>query len=347
MSGCALVTGASGLVGGAVARALVKQGARVRALVRTSAPLEGLQEGAVELARGDVTDPASVAEAVRGCDRVFHVAGLYSLHDSYERYAAVNVLGTRHVLAAAMAAGVRRVVVTSSTAAIGAEPSGRLADEDTPWNLFQPALPYTVSKLVQEHEAWRWAARGLDVVCVNPSGPIGWGDVKPTPTGNLILSLLRGMLPAAPRSFQNFIDVDDVAQGHLLAMEKGRRGERYLLTNWNTTLHEFAGEVARIAGVRAPVAVPQWISAISGTLIGASYRLLGKVPPVTGVAARAGATPMRFSNRKAVEELGLSITPIEQSIEKAIRYFIARGMCRAPRAFPAASGGSGAPRTPG
>ncbi|MBX5467936.1 MAG: NAD-dependent epimerase/dehydratase family protein [Firmicutes bacterium] len=321
----ALVTGATGFIGWHVARALREAGHSVRALVRNPAwAARRLEPLGIEWVVGDLAQPERWAPALEGVDAVFHVAALYSLA---QRDAAamlrVNVEGTRRLLAAALAHGVRRVVYTSSTAAVGLRPGGEPADE-TDWaDPDRAPGAYKRSKILAEQAALQAARSGLDVVVVNPSAPIGWGDIKPTPTGKIILDAVAGRMPYYVETGLNWVAVEDVAQGHLLAFERGRPGERYILGNANLSLREILERIQRILGRRGPlVQIPWGLAAAAGWADEFILSPLFRRPPaIPWDGVRLARRPMYFSAAKAVRELGLPQTPIDQALEAAVRWF--------------------------
>jgi dihydroflavonol-4-reductase len=317
----ALVTGASGFVGGAVARALLKRGAHVRVLLRpgTSANVD---DGAdLEVARGDVRDAQAVASAVRGCDAVFHVAALYSFSAPESEVLAVNVGGTRNLVEAVRAEGCR-LVYTSSIATIGGMHNGTLPDESSR-PVGPPPGPYKKSKWQAEELVRAEAERGLDVVIVNPTFPVGTGDVKPTPTGAVIRDFLDGRLPAYVDTGMNVVDVDDVAQGEILAWERGERGQRYILGHANLTMREFLDELATVSGRKAPrFRMPHLLAlGLAHADAFVEGRLLGRAPRIPLEGVRTAREIMFASCRRAVRELGLRQTPIRDALAKAVRWF--------------------------
>ncbi|MBV8200736.1 MAG: NAD-dependent epimerase/dehydratase family protein [Acidobacteria bacterium] len=331
-----LVTGGTGFVGAHLVRALLGRGAAVRCLVRPAGPpgrrvdlLAGLP---VEIAAGDLRDPASLRAAVAGCDAVYHCAADYRLFtpDPAEMIAA-NVTGTDNLLAACAAAGVSRVVYTSSVGALGLAASGKVADERTPVTLDAMIGPYKRSKYQAERVAEQWAARGLPLVIVNPSTPVGEGDVKPTPTGQMVVDFLRRKFPAYVDTGLNLIDVRDVAQGHLLAADKGRPGERYILGNRNMTLKEILDTLARLTGLPSPrLRVPHWLPLAAAHLASAAAGLTGKPPRVTPEAVRMSRHRMFFDAGKAVRELGLPQSPVDAALERAVAWFKGHGYVPQP-----------------
>ena len=249
----ALVTGATGFVGGAVVRALVKKGIDVRVLARAGADLQNIQNLTVERVEGDLRDPSSLRTSLTGCRQLYHIAAHYALWAKDPSiFYDINVTGTKNLLEAARDVGVERIVYCSTIGAIGLPPEGGLGTEDTPVSLEQMAGHYKRSKYLAEQEVVKLANAGLPVVIVNPSAPVGAGDVKPTPTGQVIVDFMKGRMPAYIETGMNIVDVDDVAAGHLLAMEKGRIGERYILGNTNLMLREVFEILSRLTGIKAP-----------------------------------------------------------------------------------------------
>ena len=256
-----LLTGATGFVGGHLLQALLAEGARVRCLVRESSPRSNLEGLPVDVTVGDLRDAASIRRAVEGCEQVYHCAADYRLFTRRpEELYESNVEGTRNVLRSAAEARVERLVYTSSVGALGLRLDGAPADEVTRVSLTDMVGHYKRSKYLAERVAEEWATRGLAVVIVNPSTPVGEGDVKPTPTGKMILDFLNRRTPAYVDTGLNLIDVRDVARGHLLAAAKGRIGEKYILGHHNMTLREVFQTLARLTGFEAPrIKLPHWI----------------------------------------------------------------------------------------
>ena len=326
-----LVTGGTGFIGTHVVRALLARGRAVRCLVRPASRRDNLEGLAVEIAPGDVTDPASLARALAGIRTLFHCAADYRLwsRDAVE-LARCNVAGTENVLRAAADAGVERVVYTSSVGALGLTADGSPANERTPVSRGDMIGNYKRSKFDAERVAEAWASRGLPVVIVNPSTPVGERDIKPTPTGQMIVDFLNGRLPAYVDTGLNLVDVRDVAQGHLLAAEKGRVGEKYILGNRNMTLREILETLASLTGapaprVRLPHAVPLAAAAVA-TLVA---NVTGKPPRVSLESVRMSRKRMFFDSSRAVRELGLPQTPVEEALARAIAWFRERGYARA------------------
>jgi dihydroflavonol-4-reductase len=322
-----LVTGATGFVGSAVARALLARGHPVRVLARPNSDRRNLAGLAVEIAEGAMEDPRSLARAVAGCRYVYHVAADYRIWvpDPAPMFRA-NVDGTRDLLTAALEAGAERVVYTSSVATLGLVAGGS-ADEETPSRLDDMIGPYKRSKFAAEEVARGLAReRGLSVVIVNPSTPVGPGDIKPTPTGRLIVEAARGQMPAFVDTGLNIVHVDDVAEGHLAAAEKGRIGERYILGGENLALAEILAGVAQAVGRRPPwLRVPH--SVLFPVAIGAELaaRVTGRDPFVTLDGVRMSRKKMYFSSEKASRELGYTPRPAREAIADAVSWFGANG----------------------
>ena len=325
-----LVTGGTGFVGAAVVRLLLSEGYSVRALARCGSDLQNLHGLDIDLTCGDLLDKASLRRALRGCRRLYHVGAHYSLWEpSPEVFYRVNVDGTRNLLEAAMEEGVERVVYTSTVGALGHREDGSPANEETPVSLDQMIGHYKRSKFLAEEEAREAARHGLPVVIVNPSTPVGPRDIKPTPTGQVIVDFLNRRMPAYIDTGLNFIDVNDVARGHLLAAERGRVGERYILGRSNLTLQKLFTILGRIAHLPPPrIRLPyrlilpmaygnHWLSRVTKQ----SPRI-----PLEGV--KMAKYRMFFDASKAVRELGLPQSPIEQALEAAVCWFTDRGYLR-------------------
>ncbi|MBI3448861.1 MAG: NAD-dependent epimerase/dehydratase family protein [Acidobacteria bacterium] len=316
------VTGATGFVGWHLMEALLARGDAVRCFVRPESA--GLLAGRpVEIAKGDLTDPDAVSRAVEGTEAVYHCAADYRLYvpNPSAMYGA-NVEGTRHVMRAAAQAGVKRVVYTSTVGALGLHASGAPADERAPVTIDDMVGHYKRSKFLAERVAEEWAAKGLPVVIVNPSTPVGERDVKPTATGRMILDFLRGRIPAYVDTGLNLIDVRDAAAGHILAMERGRVGEKYILGCRNMELKEILGMLAGIAGLRAPrMRVPHWVPLTVAAIDTGLARMRGGAPRFELDAVRLSRKKMFFDPGKAVRELGLPQTPVEEPLRRAVAWF--------------------------
>lgn len=324
----AFVTGATGFIGGNLVRKLLADGHTVRALARPQSDQRNLAGLPVELVSGDLDNQKNLVEQLEGCDVVFHVAALYSLwaRDAAAIYRA-NVTGTENLLAAARRAGLKRFVHTSSVAAIGVPAPNTLGTEATQTTLAELVSDYKKSKYLAEQAALQAARAGMDVVIVNPSTPVGAHDVKPTPTGEIILRFLQNRMPAYVHTGLNLIDVEDVARGHILAWQKGRTGERYILGNRNLSLKEMLEMLAAITGKPAPrVAIPHFIPlAVAYVDEMMLARYFGKRPQVSFYSVQMSQKAMYYDATKAVRELGLPQSPIEQALEKAVRWFEANG----------------------
>ena len=329
-----LVTGANGFLGCHVVRALLADGAQVRAFVRRGADLRGLAGVACEPVVGDVRDAQSLHAAARGCDELYHVAADYRLWvvDEAPMYAA-NVAGTRNVIAAARAAGVRRLVYTSTVGALGIGADG-IGRETTPVSLAAMVGPYKRSKFIAEQEALEAARAGVPIVIVNPSTPLGADDFKPTPTGRMIVDFLNRRIPAFMETGLNLVCVEDVARGHLLAAAHGRIGEKYILGGENLTLEQLLQRLARLAGIPAPrVKLPYAIA--YGFALGAEAvaRTLTHRPPRASLTeVRMARKKMFFDSGKAVAELGYAPGPLDDGLARAIAFFRRSGMARAAAA---------------
>ncbi len=329
--GLCLVTGATGFVGSAVARALLRAGRPVRVLARPGSDRRNLASLSVEVAGGAMEDTESLARAVAGCRYLFHVAADYRLWvpDPAAMY-RTNVDGTRELMNAALAAGVERVVYTSSVATLGLVPGGS-ADETTPSRLDAMIGPYKRSKF-QAEEVVRSliTERGLPAVIVNPSTPVGPGDLKPTPTGRLILEAARGHMPGYVDTGLNVVHVDDVAAGELTAAELGRIGERYILGGENLSLAEILAEVARAVGKRPPrLKVPYPVAFAAAALGTAMASVTGREPLTTLDGVRMSKKKMYFSSAKAARELGYRARPARDAIVDAVSWFTASGYLKA------------------
>jgi len=332
----ALVTGATGLVGSAVVRELLRHGQEVKVLVRPTSNRLNLKGLDLEEVSGDITDYGSILNALKGCDRVYNVAALYTVSDPTDAYYRINVEGTRNVLRACLNAGIQRVVYTSTVGAVGSARNGRVADEETSWDLGDLNIPYATTKYIAEFEAYRAYTKGLPVVIVCPTGPMGERDVKPTPTGKLIVDFLNGKMPLYPQMHFNVIDVDDVALGHRLAMEKGRPGERYILGNKNVSLSEILHTIANLTGVPGPMMAIPYPAVLIVSFLAELFisHILHRPTMFTVGGARFLKRVMHASNEKAVKELGLTLTPFEEVLKKAIRWFHGHGYIRRPIRVP-------------
>ncbi len=327
------VTGATGFVGSHVARLLHEQGAELRLLVRSTSRTDLIDALPGDRVTGDLGDASALRHVIQGCDYVFHVAADYRLwaRDSAAMY-RTNVEGTRAIIQAAQQAGVRRVVYTSSVATIGFLKDGGLADEESPVALADMIGHYKRSKFLAEQVALAAGKAGAPVVMVNPTAPVGEQDIKPTPTGRILLDFLQRKFPAYVETGLNLVDVREVARGHLAAMERARPGERYVLGGENLTLKQILDQLAAITGLPAPrVKLPYGVALVSGaadTFI--TGLLLRREPRVTLDAVRMGRKKMWASSAKAERELGWRIVPVHDALRRACEWFVARGYAPAP-----------------
>ncbi|MDX2099644.1 MAG: NAD-dependent epimerase/dehydratase family protein [Leptolyngbyaceae cyanobacterium bins.59] len=325
-AGRVFVTGGSGFVGANLIRLLIQEGYSVRALVRPHSNPGNLRGLEIEIVKGDLNDP-HLADGMRGCQFLFHVAAHYSLWqaDRQQLYAN-NVLGTRHILAAARQVGIERTVYTSSVAAIGVGAEGTPVDETHQSPVEKLVGDYKKSKYWAEQEAGQAANQGQEVVIVNPSTPIGPWDVKPTPTGDIILRFLKRQMPAYVNTGLNLIDVRDVAWGHLLALQKGQSGTRYILGNQNCSLKEMLDRLAKITGIPAPQrTVPAWLPLAVAWVDECLLAPLGKTPSVPLDGVRMSRQLMYYTPTKAVRDLGLPQTPIDRALQDAVDWFVSNG----------------------
>jgi dihydroflavonol-4-reductase len=322
------LTGATGFLGSHVARVLAEQGANLRLLVRPTSNLKNLEGLKAETAIGDLRDPASLEKAMSGCDTVFHVAADYRLwlRDPKEMYRS-NVEGTRAILDAARKNGIKNIVYTSSVATIGFTGNGLPADEDSPVSLADMIGHYKRSKFMAELIALEAGRSGLRVVTVNPTTPIGEQDVKPTPTGRIVVDFLKGKFPAYVETGLNLVDARECALGHIAALEKGKSGERYILGGENLTLKQILDKLGKISGLPSPkIKLPYFVAYITGavdqTITG---RLLGRKPRATIETVRMGRKKMWASSDKAERELGWKSFPAENALRRAVEWFRKNG----------------------
>lgn len=326
-----LVTGATGFVGGAVVRALVKAGHDVRVLVRPQSDRRNLRDLSIEVYHGDVCDLDSVRRATAGCAQVYHVAALYKLwvRRKTDMYAS-NVTGTENILSAARESNVETVIYTSSVATLGIPGDGTPGTEETPVSLADMIGHYKRSKFLAEQVALRYAHEGLPVVIVNPSTPVGVADLKPTPTGRVIVDFLNGRIPGYIDTGLNLIDVEDVAAGHLLAAAKGQVGEKYILGHENLTLQQILAILADLTQLPAPqFRVPYALALGVAYADAALARIVPhREPQVPPVGVKLSKKKMFFDPTKAVHDLGLPQTPVREALRKAVVWFIENGYVR-------------------
>jgi dihydroflavonol-4-reductase len=311
-----------------VARALVEQGADLRFLVRANSDLSNLEGVPGERVTGDLLAPESFRTALAGCDAVFHVAADYRLWipepDSMYR---ANVEGTRALLKMAREQGVRRVVHTSSVATMGFSDHGEVVDEATPVSLDGMIGHYKRSKFLSEQVAFEAAAAGQDVVVVNPTTPVGERDIKPTPSGRIIVDFLKKKFPAYVDTGLNLVDATECARGHVAAFEKGRGGERYILGGENLSLKQILDQLGALTGLPSPsIKLPYFFALATGVVDEfVTGRLLGKEPRATIDAVRMGKKKMWVSSGKAERELGWKVLPVKDALGRAVRWFQANG----------------------
>ena len=324
----AFVTGATGFVGSHVARALVEYGVDLRLLLRPNSNLKNIQDLKADLCTGDLRDPASLETGIAGCDVIFHVAADYRLwvRDPDEMYRA-NVEGTRAILEAARNHRVRRVVYTSSVATMGFTQNGTLADENSPVALENMIGPYKRSKFMAEQVAIAAAHSGLDVVIVNPTTPVGERDIKPTPTGRIVVDFLKKKFPAYVDTGLNLVDVKECARGHIAALEKGRSGERYILGGENLTLKQILDRLGAITGLPAPTIRVPYVLALATGVVDEVFtgRICGREPRATMDAVRMGRKKMFVSSANAERELGWKVVPVDDALRGAVDWFKSNG----------------------
>ncbi len=324
----AFVTGATGFVGSHVARVLAEQGAELRLLVRSSSDRRNIAGLNAEQVVGDLRDPASFEKAMAGCDVVFHVAADYRLwvRDPEQMYRA-NVEGTRSLLEATRRSGVRRLVYTSSVATMGFASNGHPADEDSPVSLSAMIGPYKRSKFMAEELVIAAGRGGMNAVVVNPTTPVGERDIKPTPTGRIVVDFLKKKFPAYVDTGLNLVDVRECARGHVAALEKGRTGERYILGGENLTLKQILDKLAAITGLPSPkVKVPYVVALATGVVDEVvTGRILGREPRATIDAVRMGRKKMFVSCAKSGRELGWKTVPVDGALQRAVDWFRGNG----------------------
>lgn len=326
----ALVTGAAGFIGSHVVEELVRRGVEVRAAVLPTESTKNIDHFGVEIVKGNILDKGFVEKAIAGVDHVFHLAAVYSTWmPDWKPLWEVNTQGARNMLwACKHSDSVQRVVYTSSLSAIGIKPGREVSDEDTPFNQYS-ATPYVLSKYLSQQEALGFAQNGLDLVVVNPCFPFGPGDVAPTPTGNIILQMMKGLTRLKVEGGFNVVDVRDVALGHVLAAEKGRSGEKYLLGNVNMAGEEFSRLVARCLGIEHSFLIPVPAGAMKAMAVAAEFVtenfLKDQRPPFTVGEIKYGTQYAFMSVDKARRELGYAPRDVSISITDAIRWFRENG----------------------
>jgi dihydroflavonol-4-reductase len=322
------ITGATGFVGGHVARRYAAEGASLRLLTRQTSRLDSLTGIDAEMVTGDLREPEKLRSAITSCDALVHVAADYRLwvRDPEQMYAA-NVGGTRELLKLAREVGVHRVVYTSSVATMGFKADGTIVSEETPVALVDMIGHYKRSKFLGEQEAIQAAKAGQRVMILNPTTPIGPGDAKPTPTGRIIVDFLNKQFPAYVDTGLNLVDVDEVARMHVVALDRGTPGERYILGGENLTLKQILDRMSAITGLPSPTmkvphAVAMAFAFFDENITG---KLRGKEPRATVEAVRMGKKMMFASSTKAERELGFQILPVYNAMRSAIEWFVAHG----------------------
>ena len=319
----AFVTGATGFIGASIVRELLKDGCQVRALARPGSDRRNLSGLDVEIWEGDLGDRGSLIRGLAGCQTLFHAAADYRLWTrSPASMYDVNVGGTRTILSAALQVGLEKVVYTSSVGTLGNPGDGTPGTENTPVELSQMVGDYKKSKFLAERAAEAFLEKGLPLVIVNPSTPVGPMDIKPTPTGKIIVDFLNGKMPAYLDTGLNLMDVEACARGHILAAQKGRIGEKYILGNENMTLARIFAMLSGITGLRAPrVKLPYYPILLAAYANQALSALTGKEPLIPLAGVQMARKFMYFDPGKAVAELGLPLTPVLGSLERAVAWF--------------------------
>jgi len=323
-----LITGATGFIGRAVADAAFKRGIDLRLMVRNDKFLDQVKHLKFEKVYGDLTDPESLKAACKGVDAVLHVAALYTMWiRDIDLLLKTNVEGTRAIIKAALDAGVQKFVYTSSVAAIGHRDDNQPSDETVEWNLEWTGDAYTKSKYLSCEAVKEFILGGAPITIVYPGAPVGWGDVKPTPTGQMYVDFINGKISVYFNGGFSVIDVDDCGEGHLLAFEKGKIGEGYILTNknmWLKELYDLTAEIAEVPKVK--IRLSKGLAWFGGDVLEwVANNITHTTPILTHGGARMTGLPPFHSNKKAVEELGLKFRPIRETFERAIEYYASRG----------------------
>jgi dihydroflavonol-4-reductase len=321
------VTGATGFIGASLARELLRDGYEVRALARPASDRRNLQGLDLEICEGDLRDSDSLRRGLKGCEILFHAAADYRLWTrNPESMYEINVGGTRNILEAALGHGLSRVVYTSSVGTLGNPGNGLPGDEESPVTLGDMVGHYKKSKFLAEREAESFIQRGLPLVIVNPSTPVGALDIKPTPTGRIIVDFLNRKMPAYLDTGLNIIDVEDCARGHILAAREGRIGEKYILGNENLTLQRIFAMLGEITGLAAPrVRLPYTPILLAAYVNEAISRVTGKEPLIPLAGVQMARKFMFFDPSKAVRELGLPQRPVAESLRTAVAWFRGNG----------------------
>jgi dihydroflavonol-4-reductase len=323
----ALVTGATGFIGSSLVRELLKDGKEMKVMVRRSSSTKNIDGLDVEKVYGDVREKEAVKAALKGCDTFYQTAALYEYWGpSKKDYYDVNVEGTKASLQAALEQGVPKVVHTSSIAALGCHGCDCPAKEDAEFNLWKTGAHYCISKYLAEAEALKFAQKGLPVVVVNPAGVLGVRDIRPTPSGRLILDVLNKKTPGYMDGGLNYVDVEDVARGHILAAQKGKPGEKYILGNANLSMLDFYRLVGDVSGMKPPGLRFPYPAVLATSYLYSLIASITKRPPVvTPAAVRVARLYGYFDSSRAVKELGMPQTPIKTTVEKAVNWFRENG----------------------
>jgi dihydroflavonol-4-reductase len=322
-----LVTGATGFIGSTVVRELLEAGADVRVTVRKNSDTRNIDGLDVERVYADTRDTDAMRAAMKGCDTLYHVAA-YFAHWSLNKdlFYEINVQGTKTVLEAALAQGLQKVVYTSTSNTIGSHGAGNYVNEEARFNAWKTGDHYAISKYLAEIEAKKICDQGLPMVIVNPTLVIGVRDIKPTPSGKLIVDIVNGDMPGYIDGAINIIDVRDVARGHLLAARNGRIGQRYILGNENVTVGDFFKLVAETAGVKPPrLKLPYGVALLLGYVFHVQARITKQPPVVSLSQVRIGNMGEHFDNSRAVRELGLPLTPLKETVKNTIDWFTENG----------------------
>ena len=325
----ALVTGAAGFIGSNVVRELLKENVEVRALIRKGENLRNLEGLEVEHVEGNVLDPDSLRPAIKGCDTLFHLAAIYKFwsEDPREIY-EVNIRGSNYMLMVAREAGIEKIVYTSSMAAIGIEPGKQPGNEGTPFNMFKHKIDYILTKYISEMNALDMARFDLPVIVVNPTVPLGPGDITPTPSGKIIVDVVNGKFPGYIDAGVMISDVRDVARGHVLAAQKGKIGEKYIFGRENVSLKKLVDTVARVAGVKIRlVKLPKTAMFAYGWVAEQiADRFTHKEPVITYAGAQTAAEYAYYDSTKAQTELGLNFRPLDDTLRDSVAWFREIGM---------------------
>ena len=319
-----LVTGATGFLGSAISRELLRDGRKIKLLARSNADLRNIEGLEAEVVVGDLRNRESLKSALQGCSKLYHAAAFYSLWNKDKKLIYdINVQGTRNILEIALELGLENVVYTSTVGCIGLSKDRTPTNEDYPIDLATLSNDYKLSKFQAEKIALEMHGRGLPIVIVNPSTPIGPRDIKPTPTGKIVLDFLNGKMPAYLDTGLNLIDVSDCARGHILAEKKGRLGERYILGNKNMSLKEILLALEKITGIKAPsIKIPHWVAYTAGLACETLSNLITKTPPAIPLSGvKMAKYFMYFDSSKAIKELGLPQNSVENALNQSVKWF--------------------------